>query len=49
MLDRFLADTDTGDVAPVETKVSPLIEPGPVAPYAPPPSGEAQPDKSLTH
>ena len=49
MLDKFLADTDTGDVAPVETKVSPLIEPGPVAPYAPPPSGEAQPDKSLTH
>jgi alpha/beta hydrolase fold len=48
MLDKFLADTDTGDVAPVETKVSPLVEPGPVAPYAPV-TGEAQSDKSFTH
>jgi len=46
MLDKFLADTDSGDVAPVETKVSPLVEPGPVAPYAP---VQAQADKPLTH
>ena len=48
MLDKFLADTDAGDVTPVETKASPLIEPGPVALYAPV-SNEAQLDKKLTH
>jgi alpha/beta hydrolase fold len=45
MLDKFLADTDTGDVAPVETKVSPLVEPGPVPPYAP----IKNDNESLTH
>ena len=33
MLDKFLADTDTGDLAPVSTPK--VLDPGPVAPYVP--------------
>ena len=35
MLDKFLTDTDTGDVAPVEVSAPKVLEPGPVAPYVP--------------
>ncbi|MGC2777352.1 MAG: alpha/beta fold hydrolase [Bradyrhizobium sp.] len=48
MLDKFLADSDsTSDIGPVKTK-TPLLDPGPVAPYAP--TGKtATRDKQLTH
>src|SRR5690348_8603140 len=50
MLDKFLADTDAGDVAPVETKATPpLLDPGPVAPYAPVGNVRTPADKPLTH
>jgi alpha/beta hydrolase fold len=48
MLDKFLADTDTNDVSPVETSVQKMIDPGPVAPYVPT-GKEAKPAKALTH
>jgi alpha/beta hydrolase fold len=37
MLDKFLADTDTDNVKPVETSTSTpkILDPGPVAPYVP--------------
>jgi Chlorophyllase enzyme len=37
MLDKFLADTDTDNVKPVETSTSSpkVLDPGPVAPYVP--------------
>ncbi|MGJ5135231.1 alpha/beta fold hydrolase [Bradyrhizobium oligotrophicum] len=48
MLDKFLADSDsTSDIGPVETK-TPLLDPGPVAPYAPV-GKTATPAKPLTH
>jgi len=48
MLDKFLADSDSAsDVGPVNTQ-PPLVDPGPVAPYAP--TGKAAtPPKPLTH
>jgi alpha/beta hydrolase fold len=48
MLDKFLADSDsTSDIGPVKAK-TPLLDPGPVAPYAP--TGKtATPAKPLTH
>jgi hypothetical protein len=50
MLDKFLADTDTSDVAPVETNSQPpkIFDPGPVAPFVPV-GNEVQPAKPLTH
>jgi len=48
MLDKFLADTDSNDVAPVETSAQKLLDPGPVAPYVPT-GKEAKPAKALTH
>ncbi len=35
MLDKFLADTDTDDSAPVEVSTPKALAPGPVAPYVP--------------
>jgi hypothetical protein len=35
MLDKFLADTDSADVKPVETSAPKVLDPGPVAPYVP--------------
>jgi pimeloyl-ACP methyl ester carboxylesterase len=35
MLDKFLADTDTDDMKPVETSSPKILDPGPVAPYVP--------------
>ena len=48
MLDKFLADSDsTSDIGPVQAK-TPLLDPGPVAPYAP--LGKTMtPAKPLTH
>jgi pimeloyl-ACP methyl ester carboxylesterase len=48
MLDKFLADTDTNDIAPVEASAQKLVDPGPVAPYVPT-GKEAKPAKALTH
>ncbi|MGJ5179532.1 alpha/beta fold hydrolase [Bradyrhizobium oligotrophicum] len=48
MLDKFLADSDTtSDIGPVKTK-APLLDPGPVAPYAPVGKTTAS-GKALTH
>jgi len=48
MLDKFLADSDgSSDIAPVKTG-APLLDPGPVAPYAPVGKTSA-PAKQLTH
>ncbi|WP_315754484.1 MULTISPECIES: alpha/beta fold hydrolase [unclassified Bradyrhizobium] len=48
MLDKFLADSDSSsDIGPVKTK-TPLLDPGPVAPYAPV-GKTATPAKPLTH
>jgi pimeloyl-ACP methyl ester carboxylesterase len=48
MLDKFLADSDgSSDIAPVKTG-APLLDPGPVAPYAPV-GKTAAPAKQLTH
>ncbi|CCD85940.1 conserved exported protein of unknown function [Bradyrhizobium sp. ORS 285] len=48
MLDKFLADSDSSsDIRPVKTK-TPLLDPGPVAPYAPV-GKTATPAKALTH
>ncbi|MGJ4903048.1 alpha/beta fold hydrolase [Bradyrhizobium sp. HKCCYLS2058] len=49
MLDKFLADSDgsTSDIGPVKTN-TPLLDPGPVAPYAPV-GKTATPAKPLTH
>jgi alpha/beta hydrolase fold len=35
MLDKFLADTETEDLKPVETSSPKVLDPGPVAPYVP--------------
>jgi alpha/beta hydrolase fold len=35
MLDKFLADTESDDVKPVETSAPKVLDPGPVAPYVP--------------
>ena len=35
MLNKFLADTDTGDATPVEVSTPKVLDPGPVAPYVP--------------
>ena len=49
MLDKFLADTDNdGNLKPVEASTPKILDPGPVAPYAPT-GNEAKPGKSLTH
>jgi len=48
MLDKFLADSDaSSDIGPVKAK-APLLDPGPVAPYAPV-GKTATPAKALTH
>ena len=48
MLDKFLADSDgSSDIAPVKTG-APMLDPGPVAPYAPV-GKTAAPAKQLTH
>lgn len=48
MLDKFLADTDSEDIKPVEVSTPKMTDPGPVAPYVP--VGRAPPKaKSLTH
>lgn len=48
MLDKFLADTDTGDTKPVEISTPlKMTDPGPVAPYVPL-SSEPAKAKSLT-
>ncbi|GLH76349.1 alpha/beta hydrolase [Bradyrhizobium sp. SSBR45G] len=48
MLDKFLADSDSSsDIGPVKAK-TPLLDPGPVAPYAPV-GKTATPAKPLTH
>jgi len=48
MLDKFLADSDSSsDIAPVKSG-TPLLDPGPVAPYAPV-GKTATPAKPLTH
>jgi alpha/beta hydrolase fold len=48
MLDKFLADTDASDVAPVEISGDKYLPPGPVPPYVPT-GKEAKPAKALTH
>ena len=35
MLDKFLADTDSEQAKPVETRVPDMVDPGPVPPYVP--------------
>jgi hypothetical protein len=35
MLDKFLADTDSQDLSPVEVNVPKMVDPGPVPPYVP--------------
>jgi hypothetical protein len=35
MVDKFLADNDSKDIAPVEVNAPKMVDPGPVAPYAP--------------
>jgi pimeloyl-ACP methyl ester carboxylesterase len=49
MLDKFLADTDTGDTTPVAVSAQPkMTDPGPVAPYVPLGSEATKKPKSLT-
>ena len=48
MLDKFLADTDSEDIAPVEVSAPTILDPGPVPPYVPV-GNEAKATKSLTH
>lgn len=48
MLDKFLADTDSGDITPVEVSTPKILDPGPVPPYVPV-GNEASTAKSLTH
>jgi Serine aminopeptidase, S33 len=51
MLDKFLADTDTNDIAPVETNAAAgpkILDPGPVAPFVPA-GNEPKRVKALTH
>jgi hypothetical protein len=49
MLDKFLADTDASDIAPVEASANKYIEPGPVAPYVPTGKQAKPTAKPLTH
>jgi alpha/beta hydrolase fold len=44
MLDKFLADTESDDVKPVDTSAPKVLDPGPVAPYVP--SGKEAKSKS---
>ena len=51
MLDKFLAESDASELAPVETRAQTYIAPGPVPPYVPT-GKEAKPKsllKALTH
>lgn len=48
MLDKFLADTDASDVAPVEASAEKYMAPGPVPIYVPT-GKEGKPAKALTH
>jgi alpha/beta hydrolase family protein len=48
MLDKFLAENDRSDLAPVETSAENYVAPGPVAPYVPT-GKQTKPAKALTH
>jgi pimeloyl-ACP methyl ester carboxylesterase len=49
MLDKFLADTESDDGAPVAVSVPKMVDPGPVAPYVPVGREPAKKSSQLTH
>jgi hypothetical protein len=48
MLDKFLADTDSEEVKPVETSAPDMVDPGPVPPFVPTPK-QAKSASAATH
>jgi hypothetical protein len=49
MLDKFLADTDSSDTAPVAVNVPKMVDPGPVPPYVPLAKEPGKKSSELTH